>query len=105
MATLKLNFKDKGNSSAIEPAPLSVPASNEKHTWQASEPDTSREHFWFVWNCKKRRPKKRHPTPEMAFDEAARLESLNPGQEYFVFETTRVHPPSNAQGRATTRAL
>jgi hypothetical protein len=36
--------------------------------------------------------------------ESARLESLFPGKEFFVFEAKRVHPPSNPQGSGDSDA-
>jgi hypothetical protein len=91
MATLKL--KSKGTPSATERAPLSVPV--------LDDDPVSREHFWFVWNFKKRAPEKRHTTAELAIAEAARLATQHPSHEFMVFEATRVHTEleSNTQGQ------
>ena len=48
--------------------------------------ELDRVKFWLVWNPQGRSPTHRHPTRQMADQEARRLALLNPDQDFFVLK-------------------
>lgn len=53
-------------------------------------PIAALDHFWFLWNPLRTRPKKRHATIELARAERDRLRELLPDETFFIYEATRL---------------
>lgn len=51
--------------------------------------------FWVVWNPEGRNPKVRHPTQEMATQEAKRLAAAYPGERFVVLESVDCYEVCN----------
>jgi hypothetical protein len=75
VATLTLKTK----SAAVMPA---VPA--------AATPPICDEHFYFLWNPRRQRPRQRHPSITAALAERTRLIEVAPGEEFCLFEAQRL---------------
>ena len=54
-------------------------------TWMPP-PDPPADHFWFVWNPARSKPKRRHATVDTARAEATRLGAVYPAEQFHVYE-------------------
>lgn len=53
------------------------------------------QQFWMVWNPNDRAPRFKHANSCLAVQEAERLATLNPGQQFFVLKATHMRVTDN----------